>query len=205
MSRNRNTSGFRVKPRRQLQQRRKSILQLLEQDVSDLSELSDEDDETIRTINIGPELELYEDLEQAEIDDFYDTASKKSSPVRWTNGEFQPTKSSKCQQQNVILSLTATPIRSVLDYFYDYFNDNFFKLAAEFTNMYSVSTTGKSLNTNHIELKHFVGMNLMMGCIRYPRIKMYWKRSYACSAIAECMPRDRFLQLRNCFHVVDNN
>ncbi|XP_068081805.1 piggyBac transposable element-derived protein 3-like [Anabrus simplex] len=93
--------------------------------------------------------------------------------------------------------------RTPLQYHEDYFDDDFFNLAAEKTNMYSVVKTGKSINTNPQELKKFFGINLLMGCIRYPRLSMYWQKGIQLNLISECMSRDRFLLLRKHLHVVD--
>ena len=69
--------------------------------------------------------------------------------------------------------------------------------------MYSVAKTGKPLQTNSVELKKFFGMNLVMGCISYPRLSMYWQQGIALKIVADCMSRDRFLAMRTNLHFVD--
>lgn len=69
--------------------------------------------------------------------------------------------------------------------------------------MYSVAQTGKSMLTKATKLKQFFGINLLMGCITYPRLNMYWRKGIELSAISTCMPRDRFLALRSNLHFVD--
>lgn len=69
--------------------------------------------------------------------------------------------------------------------------------------MYCVAKTGKSLETTPCELKQFFGINLIMGCISYPRLTMYWQKCISLNLVADCMPRDRFLALRTNLHFVD--
>lgn len=102
-----------------------------------------------------------------------------------------------------LCSQSANPVRTPMMYFADYFTDNFFVEAAHFTNMYSVLKNGASMNTDSSELKRFFGINLHMGCFPFPRLRLYWQREYSLPAIADCMARNRFLALRNSFHLVD--
>lgn len=97
------------------------------------------------------------------------------------------------------------PVRTRVMYFSDYFMDSFFVEAAHYTNIYSVLKKGTSMNTNSSELKRFFGINLHMGCFPFPRLRLYWQRGYSLPVISNCMTRNRFLELRNCFHLVDIN
>lgn len=54
------------------------------------------------------------------------------------------------------------------------------------------------------EMKIFVGIHLFMGIINYPRVRMYWQMKYRIEIIANAMTRNRFFQLRNNFHVINN-
>lgn len=92
-----------------------------------------------------------------------------------------------------------------MEYFKQYFPDNFFNEASQYTNMYAVSKTGNSINTNASELKKFFGMNVLIGCLSYPRLRMYWSRQYSLSSVTDCISRNRFQILRNYFHLIDNN
>lgn len=48
------------------------------------------------------------------------------------------------------------------------------------TNIRSVKETGKSINTTLCEIKCFIGSNMFMSSLGYPRMRMYWqkKREY---------------------------
>ncbi|XP_049845324.1 piggyBac transposable element-derived protein 2-like [Schistocerca gregaria] len=85
----------------------------------------------------------------------------------------------------------------------EYFCKTFFEEATKYTNMYSVAKTWESLGTTAHELKVFFGINLMIGCIRHPRLPTYWKKSISLSGISDTISRDRFLALRNNVHFVD--
>lgn len=67
------------------------------------------------------------------------------------------------------------PVRTPAEYLTDYFSDQFYDSGAQFTNMYSVAKTGKPLLTTPVELKKFFGINLLMGCLPYLRLRMYWQ------------------------------
>lgn len=89
------------------------------------------------------------------------------------------------------------------EYFKEYISEEFYIQAAQFTNMYTVKTMGRSINTNAQELKIFIALNLLMGCFPFPRLRLYWQRGYSLPSVTEFMSRDRFLMLRNLFHLVD--
>lgn len=63
-----------------------------------------------------------------------------------------------------------------LEYFKTYFDDKFFENAAICTNIYYLTKTGKVINTTAAEFKRFFGVLLVMGCVSYPRIHMYWRQ-----------------------------
>ncbi|KAE9524120.1 hypothetical protein AGLY_015485 [Aphis glycines] len=43
-----------------------------------------------------------------------------------------------------------------------------------------------------------------MGCLKYPRVRLYWENATAVNIIIENMSRDRFFTLRRNFHLIDN-
>lgn len=96
-------------------------------------------------------------------------------------------------------------VRSPLAYFEDYFDNKFFEHAALCTNNYYMRKTGKVLNTKATELKKFVGVHFIMGCIPYPRIHMYWRIEMRLALVADRISRDRFKVLRMAFHVVNRD
>ena len=91
------------------------------------------------------------------------------------------------------------------DYFAQYVDEDDYQILADLTGRHYLQATGRNLETSPSEIKRFIGMSLMMGCISMKRLRMYWQRSTRIPVIADCMPRDRFFKLRNHFTVVDNN
>lgn len=61
---------------------------------------------------------------------------------------------------------------TLLQYFKEYYSDDFFKQTAKFTHKYCLSEFGKELNTDAAEIKKLFGIHLVMGCLKYPRIRM---------------------------------
>ncbi|XP_064488414.1 piggyBac transposable element-derived protein 3-like [Ornithodoros turicata] len=53
-------------------------------------------------------------------------------------------------------------------------------------------------------MKHFVGATLMMSCLGYPNIRMYWADATRLSAIADVITRDRFFTLRSNLKAVND-
>ncbi|XP_065365596.1 piggyBac transposable element-derived protein 3-like [Calliphora vicina] len=100
---------------------------------------------------------------------------------------------------------TNTPIETPYHYFSVYFNDEFLEKVTEYTNRYHVAEKGKALGASVAEMKNFFGIIIAMGCIRYPRLRMYWEKTTRLPIVADTMSRDRFFLLRMCLHVVDNN
>lgn len=85
----------------------------------------------------------------------------------------------------------------VNDYVQEYIDDTLITLIVEKSNQSTIARTGKPLRLSVKECKTFIGITLLMSCINYPQIKMYWSRKYAVPIITEAMSRDRFIQLRN--------
>ncbi|KAL4120566.1 hypothetical protein QTP88_013236 [Uroleucon formosanum] len=76
---------------------------------------------------------------------------------------------------------------------------------AKYTNLYSEQ---KNLNyfkkTDSAEMKIMIAIHMLFGVLNYPRSRMYWENKYRINIIADNMSRNRSFQLRNCFHVIDN-
>ncbi|CAM4556557.1 unnamed protein product [Leuciscus chuanchicus] len=52
------------------------------------------------------------------------------------------------------------------------------------------------------EVYHFFGACIMMSCIRYPTIRMYWSKALKITAITDKFTRARFFKLRGAIKVV---
>ncbi|KAH8009210.1 hypothetical protein HPB51_012708 [Rhipicephalus microplus] len=69
--------------------------------------------------------------------------------------------------------------------------------------MYCMSTTGKILKATPQKIRQLSGMHIIMGCICFPNIHMYWRRGYQVDQVTNVMPREEFKTLRSCLHFVD--
>ncbi|XP_050505554.1 piggyBac transposable element-derived protein 3-like [Diabrotica virgifera virgifera] len=165
---------------------------------SEIEDLHDENDDVF-------EIQTFEnDSDDQEIKetvlDEKPVPSTSSSKARrhWKDTTFQ-------QKNHDYPKSTPKPIRNAMEYFSDYLNDGFFDLAANCTNNYFMRKTGRMLNTNSEEIKKLIGIHLIMGCIPYPRLHMYWRQGMQLHMVSSQMPRDRFKALRTALHVVDED
>ncbi|KAK2723832.1 hypothetical protein QYM36_002249 [Artemia franciscana] len=60
-----------------------------------------------------------------------------------------------------------------INYFAEYLTEDFSEITVNQTNLYSVQKTGKSIDTNAVEMKKFFGIHVAMGVFNLPRYRMY--------------------------------
>ncbi|XP_057693808.1 piggyBac transposable element-derived protein 3-like [Corythoichthys intestinalis] len=89
-----------------------------------------------------------------------------------------------------------------LDYIQQYIDTDLIKIIADCSNATSLSRSGDPLNTTADEIFHFFGACILMSCVPYPAIKMYWSKSLRFPAITEKFTRDRFFRLRRSLKVL---
>ncbi|KAE9543640.1 hypothetical protein AGLY_002036 [Aphis glycines] len=87
-----------------------------------------------------------------------------------------------------------------MEYFKKYFPEELYELAASCTNEYYMENTGKISKTSSIEIKKFFGIHVIIGCIKFPRLRMYWSAKFRYDPVSAVMSRDRFFQLRVNLH-----
>ena len=92
-----------------------------------------------------------------------------------------------------------------VDYFEQYINDDMFSAFCDSTNVRSVKETGRSLNCTYDEMKRFFCIILLIGCLNFPQMRMYWSGVTRVPRIADAMARDRFFKIRNNLKVVDDD
>lgn len=75
------------------------------------------------------------------------------------------------------------------------------------SNVYALQKGKGNLNLSNAELRVFLGINLVMSYIKYPRIRMYWSSNNGLRhhLIADAMSNQRFEEIRRYLHFVDNN
>ncbi|KAG5864540.1 hypothetical protein JTB14_007595 [Gonioctena quinquepunctata] len=73
----------------------------------------------------------------------------------------------------------------------------------ENTNLYAVQQGFRFQPTNAAEMKVFIGIHILMGNIRYPRVQNYWEARLQVPIIANSMSRNHFYKLRQHLHFVN--
>lgn len=68
--------------------------------------------------------------------------------------------------------------------------------------MQNNSSNFKSINAT--EIKSLIAIQMLMGCLKYPKKEMYWTRIYRVDIIADTMTKSRFFSLRQHIHLINN-
>lgn len=90
------------------------------------------------------------------------------------------------------------------EYFMQFFNSDLFDKMAFYTNLYAVQKETKNFQQCSIEeLKVFIGLQIIIGCIRLRRVSMCWDPTLKIGVFS-FMTLHRFRQLRTSFHVMNN-
>lgn len=200
------------------------LIDLIEADISDLEVdiFEDSDDEINQQFNVDELNELLADFDEAEHFEFPDenednevdnvnhpaleavskwfTMEKKD--IRWVQKPFKPP---TINLNDIRESDCPNEIYSPIHYFSKYFGVRDFENMAFFTNLYaSQINTSRFKSTTIQEMKEFIAVHLVMGSLKFPRIRMYWEDNTRINIIANNMCRDRFFCLRSHFHVINN-
>lgn len=92
-----------------------------------------------------------------------------------------------------------------LEYFKRYITDGILEEMVDKTNLYAhQQNLAGFIPTNKDEIETFLGLHVMMGCLRFPRISMYWEKVLGIGVFLENMTRNRFYKLRTNLHLVNN-
>ena len=97
-----------------------------------------------------------------------------------------------------------TELKTPREYFSRYFPNETFQEMAEKTNLYAVQQHIPNFPaTDAAELRKFVGINILMGNLQFPRVRLYWDSKLGIPYISQHMTVNRFFKLRTCVHIVD--
>ncbi|XP_068072616.1 piggyBac transposable element-derived protein 3 isoform X1 [Danio rerio] len=125
--------------------------------------------------------------------------SEQGSGLRWKAAPLTPNLAEYQHQDETDLDRHGwTP----LDYFEQYMDRDLMMTIAECSNAMSLSKSGEPLNVTTDEIYHFFGACILMSCIRYPTIRMYWSKALKITAITDKFTRARFFKLRGAIKVV---
>ncbi|KAJ8259318.1 hypothetical protein COCON_G00183300 [Conger conger] len=87
-----------------------------------------------------------------------------------------------------------------LDYVEQYIDKDLMQMIVDRSNATSLGRSGNLLNTSVDEMYHFFGACILMSCVPYPQIRMYWSKRLRMPAITEKFRRDRFFRLTKSGH-----
>lgn len=93
---------------------------------------------------------------------------------------------------------------SPLTYFMRYIPESLFDDMVTYTNTYAEQQHAKKWRpTDKGEIKQFIGLQIMMGNLKLPRIEMYYGKHLQCKMFTDTIPLYRFYLLRTNLHLVD--
>lgn len=121
--------------------------------------------------------------------------------IRWRHRELLNTISSDWFPPMSVDPTVEAPV----DYYFRYVSKQLFDIMAEMTNIYAIHSNKprfKPTTTQEIEI--LFGLHLATGIFSYPCLKMFWETGISIPLFSENMARDRFFELRNNLHLVDN-
>ncbi|KAH9630899.1 hypothetical protein HF086_014640 [Spodoptera exigua] len=71
--------------------------------------------------------------------------------------------------------LPTKPVRRPIEYFRDQIDNEFIERISHCTNLYYLRTTGRELKSSSSEIAKLIAIQILMGCLPYPRLPMYWR------------------------------
>lgn len=93
-----------------------------------------------------------------------------------------------------------------VEYFYKYITEDLIESFVSNTNLYAVQKHVYHFKPCTLsEMKVFIGLHIIAANLGFPRIRLFWDTDLDMRLFLENMARDRFFQLRNNFHMIDNS
>uniref|UniRef100_A0A3Q3G5T7 Si:ch211-255f4.7 n=1 Tax=Labrus bergylta TaxID=56723 RepID=A0A3Q3G5T7_9LABR len=89
-----------------------------------------------------------------------------------------------------------------LDYVEQYIDTELITRIAKCTNAMSAGHSGGSLHSDTNEIFHFFGASILLSCVPYPEVRIFWSSALRISAICDKFPLERFLELSQHLKVV---
>lgn len=122
---------------------------------------------------------------------------------RWSNERFK-----HCAELEPHRDEFQSPIpenKCPYDYFTDFFSEDLFDEICQYTNMYAMQSTGRSINLTVEELRNFISIKVIMGIVSMPSYLDYWSSKTRYPLVADVMSLKRYQEIRRYIHFVDNN
>ncbi|ENN77847.1 hypothetical protein YQE_05674, partial [Dendroctonus ponderosae] len=127
-------------------------------------------------------------------------SQERKKKLKWNENVFVPyVMEAEEEEWDIQNRASWTPFQ----FFCQYFHDSFRDLMAEQSNIRALQDNKPPMCATASEYKKLVGSFIIMGCMKLPRIRMYYKINLQIP-LATQIPRDRFFKFRNYMHLVDN-
>ncbi|KAH9374626.1 hypothetical protein HPB48_014673 [Haemaphysalis longicornis] len=136
---------------------------------------------------------------QPNSDDQAEAVGQQKRKAVWTTTEFDRPDTTFHRSSDNDVNLVSEPP----EYFFRCITDDIFEEIARCTNIYSLQTSGAILGTTPEEVKTFFRMLIIMGTLKFPRIRMYWNPATQIPSVSEAMSVNRFFRLRSALHVTE--
>ncbi|KAE9522589.1 hypothetical protein AGLY_017011 [Aphis glycines] len=125
------------------------------------------------------------------------TTSKKN--IKWIQ---QPFNTPNIVLDNLDITDPVIFLRNPIDYFMHYFNDDFFETVAFNTNLYAIQQNLTNFKaTNQQEIRVLIAIHLIMGCLKFPRVRMYWEKNFKVPNIPN-NNHDKFVKIRPLYDLI---
>lgn len=106
---------------------------------------------------------------------------------KWKKGEF----SNKPEFSERYLPIPPD-IKTSYEYFKIFFPDELVELVVYHTNLYSVQSSGRSINVTNEDIRDFIAIEIMMGIVDMPLYLDYWSEKFRYPKIADIMSLKRY-------------
>lgn len=100
---------------------------------------------------------------------------------------------------------TAGSIKSPIEYFNSFFDDEIFEKICMETNNYAFQDKGVDLKCGVWEIRRYIGVLLYLGVVKIPTMRMAWSNDFKLTVISDALPRNRFEKIKSFFHINDNS
>lgn len=122
--------------------------------------------------------------------------------IRWSRSTFLPPDFENWEE--TYNDVDNEELLSPLNYFYRYLPEHFFMETSTFTNLYANQKGFSNFKPcDGSEIKKLFALHIAAGCLKYPRMGMYWNNALHLDLFQNTMTRDRFFQLRSNLHLVN--
>ncbi|KAH8025244.1 hypothetical protein HPB51_005440 [Rhipicephalus microplus] len=131
------------------------------------------------------------------------TSASRKRAVRW--------KKTGCQEQREVPPWEsalpeADTVRAPIEYFKDFFDDNFMDHIVEQSNVFATQKNPKKgLASSRDKLDQFLGTVTFMSICRLPRSRLYWAAESRVPTVADTMSRDRWEAIKANLHFNNND